>query len=143
MPRISHRGVRSVFIIAYCALFASARCTSQAPPHPDPYMMSESTRDHGARWLRTHPDQSSEGSGRDCPIQRENGLKVPWEVVPPEDRYKANRLFTLQAPTPQAREEDPMRYYIGVDWADEEDAVWVVDDAGDQVLSRRVAHTVA
>jgi len=36
-----------------------------------------------------------------------------------------------------------VRNYIGVDWADEEDAVWVVNDAGDKVLSRRVAHTVA
>jgi transposase len=36
-----------------------------------------------------------------------------------------------------------MRYYIGVDWADEEDAVWVVNDAGDKVLNRTVVHTVA
>jgi transposase len=36
-----------------------------------------------------------------------------------------------------------VRNYIGVDWADEEDAVWVVNDAGDKVLSRGVAHTVA
>jgi hypothetical protein len=36
-----------------------------------------------------------------------------------------------------------VRNYIGVDWADEEDAVWVVNDAGNKVLSRRVAHTVA
>jgi transposase len=36
-----------------------------------------------------------------------------------------------------------MRYYIGVDWADEEDAVWVVDDAGDKMLSRQIVHTVA
>jgi len=25
-----------------------------------------------------------------------------------------------------------MRYYIGVDWADEEDAVWVANDAADK-----------
>ncbi len=36
-----------------------------------------------------------------------------------------------------------MRYYIGVDWADEQDAVWVGNDAGDKMLSRRFAHTVA
>ena len=35
-----------------------------------------------------------------------------------------------------------MRYYIGVDWADEEDAVWAVNDAGDTVLKRQVAHKV-
>jgi transposase len=36
-----------------------------------------------------------------------------------------------------------VRYYIGVDWADEADAVWVVNDAGDTVLNRSIAHTVA
>jgi len=36
-----------------------------------------------------------------------------------------------------------VRDYIGVDWADEEDAVWVANDAGDKILSRRFAHTVA
>src|SRR5712671_1515441 len=35
-----------------------------------------------------------------------------------------------------------MRYYIGVDWADETDAVWVVDEAGDTVVQRTIAHTV-
>jgi len=34
-----------------------------------------------------------------------------------------------------------MRYYIGVDWADTEHAVWVEDDTGAQVLSRRLAQT--
>ena len=35
-----------------------------------------------------------------------------------------------------------MRDYIGVDWADAEHAVWVEDEAGIKVLSRRVAQTV-
>ena len=34
-----------------------------------------------------------------------------------------------------------MRYYIGVDWADEEHAVWVADEAGTQVLAQKVKHT--
>ncbi len=36
-----------------------------------------------------------------------------------------------------------MRYYLGIDWADAEDMVWVANEAGEQVLSRRIAHTVA
>ena len=36
-----------------------------------------------------------------------------------------------------------MRYYLGVDWADASDAVWVDDADGSKVLSRAVAHTVA
>jgi hypothetical protein len=35
-----------------------------------------------------------------------------------------------------------MRDYIGVDWADAEHAVWVEDETGGKVLSRRVAQTV-
>jgi transposase len=35
-----------------------------------------------------------------------------------------------------------MRYYLGVDWADAEDTVWVLDEAGHTVLTRTVAHTV-
>jgi transposase len=34
-----------------------------------------------------------------------------------------------------------MRYYIGVDWADAEHAVWVEDETGAKVLSRSVGHT--
>ena len=33
------------------------------------------------------------------------------------------------------------RYYIGVDWADTEHAVWVEDEAGAAVATRTVAHT--
>src|SRR5712692_9413704 len=35
-----------------------------------------------------------------------------------------------------------MRYYIGVDWADSADAVWVEDEQATKILSRSVAHTV-
>ena len=34
-----------------------------------------------------------------------------------------------------------MRYYLGVDWADQEHAVWVVDEAGQKVTARTVPHT--
>lgn len=34
-----------------------------------------------------------------------------------------------------------MRYYIGVDWADREHAVWVEDERGEKILSRTVAET--
>lgn len=34
-----------------------------------------------------------------------------------------------------------MRYYIGVDWADTEHAVWVEDEEGAKVLSRSLAQT--
>ncbi len=34
-----------------------------------------------------------------------------------------------------------MRNYIGVDWGDAEDAVWIEDDAGAKVMSRALPHT--
>jgi len=34
-----------------------------------------------------------------------------------------------------------MRYYLGVDWADQEHAVWSLDDAGQKVAARMVPHT--
>lgn len=35
-----------------------------------------------------------------------------------------------------------MRFYIGVDWADGADAIWVEDEQATKILSRSVAHTV-
>ena len=35
------------------------------------------------------------------------------------------------------------RWYLGVDWADREHAVWVEDEQGTKVVSRTVAHTGA
>ena len=34
-----------------------------------------------------------------------------------------------------------MRYYLGVDWADQTHAVWVVDESGTKVAARTVPHT--
>jgi Transposase/Transposase IS116/IS110/IS902 family len=34
-----------------------------------------------------------------------------------------------------------MRYYVGVDWADAAHAIWVVDEAGQRVTTRTVAHS--
>ena len=36
-----------------------------------------------------------------------------------------------------------MRYYVGVDWADQTHAVWVVDESGTQITARTVPHTAA
>ena len=34
-----------------------------------------------------------------------------------------------------------MRYYLGVDWADQTHAVWVVDESGTKITARAVSHT--
>ena len=37
--------------------------------------------------------------------------------------------------------EGPVRYYLGVDWADQTHAVWVVDERGTKITARTVPHT--
>jgi hypothetical protein len=34
-----------------------------------------------------------------------------------------------------------VRYYLGVDWADQTHAVWVVDESGMKITARAVSHT--
>jgi transposase len=34
-----------------------------------------------------------------------------------------------------------MRYYLGVDWADQEHAIWTLDEGGRKISARTVAHT--
>ena len=34
-----------------------------------------------------------------------------------------------------------MRYYLGVDWADQTHAVWVVNESGTKTAARTVPHT--
>jgi hypothetical protein len=36
-----------------------------------------------------------------------------------------------------------VRYYVGVDWADQTHAVWVVDERGTKITARTVPHTAA
>ena len=36
-----------------------------------------------------------------------------------------------------------MRYYVGVDWADQTHAIWVVDESGTKITGRTVPHTAA
>src|SRR6266702_1928209 len=84
------------------------------------------------------------GLRRDCPGQQENGAKGSRESGPPEGRYKAN----LAVPAPRLGVHGPegggrVRYYVGVDWADQTHAVWVVDESGTKITGRTVPHTAA
>ena len=59
---------------------------------------------------------------------QENGARGSRESGPPEDRYKGSRPFLFWRAAPGT--ERPMRYYVGVDWADTSHAVWTVDATG-------------
>src|SRR6266481_8098489 len=82
------------------------------------------------------------GLRRDCPGRQENGATGSRESGPLEGRYKAN----LAVPAPQLGVHGPegggrVRYYVGVDWADQTHAVWVVDESGTKITGRTVPHT--
>ena len=55
-------------------------------------------------------------------------------------------MANLAVPAPRPRVHGPeggerVRYYLGVDWADQAHAVWVVDEHGTKVAMRTVPHT--
>src|SRR6266849_4420673 len=91
---------------------------------------------------RTLLGRAPGGSRRDCPGRQENGAEGSRESGPSEGRYKAN----LAVPAPRSRGHGPegggrVRYYLGVDWADQTHAVWVVDERGTKITERAVPHT--
>src|SRR6266496_223944 len=102
---------------------------------------------HGGQELadqRTLLGRAPGGSRRDCPGRQENGATGSRESRPPEGWYKAN----LAVPAPRLGVHEPegggrVRYYVGVDWADQTHAVWVVDASGTKITARTVPHTAA
>src|SRR6516165_6504991 len=82
------------------------------------------------------------------PVGKRTDTRGSRESGPPEDRYKATPPFRLlghasarsEEGTCQ-RKESPMHYYLGVDWADQTHAVWVVDERGTKITARTVPHT--
>ncbi len=100
---------------------------------------------HGGQELadqRTLLGRAPGGARRDGPGRQENGATGSRESGPSEGRYKAN----LAVPAPRLGVPDPegggrVRYYVGVDWADQTHAVWVVDERGTKITARTVPHT--
>src|SRR5882672_11514002 len=91
---------------------------------------------------RTFSRRAPGGSAADCPGRQENGARGSRQSGPPEGRYKAN----LAVPAPGPRVHGPegggrVRYHLGVDWADQTHAVWVVDESGMKITAGAVSHT--
>src|SRR5256712_2940178 len=91
---------------------------------------------------RGPPSAAPGGLREECPGRQENGAEGSRESRPPEGRYKGNLPFLLRGRACEAPEGGgPVRYYIGVDWADQTHAVWVVDEHGTKLTARTVPHT--
>ena len=73
------------------------------------------------------------------PIRKRTAREVQEKVVPRRTRIRATGRSSSGAP--RVPGGGAMRYYLGVDWADREHAVWGVDEAGQKVTARTVPHT--
>ena len=80
------------------------------------------------------------GSPQDCPGRQEDGIRGSRESDPPEDRYKANPAVPAPRSLIGPEGGGPVRYYVGVDWADQTHAVWVADERGTKLTARTVPH---
>src|SRR2546422_1838965 len=134
---------------------ATAGSSGRAPYTPPDILLTrgqkrggrrgEEAAAHGGQGLadqRTAECGALGGSREECPSRQENGAGGSRESRPSEGRYKANLPFVLlgresMRPTKGGR----VRYYLGVDWADQTHAVWVVDERGTKVAMRTVPHT--
>src|SRR5215831_15439466 len=91
---------------------------------------------------RTGSRRALGGLSDECPGQQEDGARGSRESCPPEGRYMAN----LAVPAPRPRVQRPqgrerVRYYLGVDWADQTHAVRVVAVDGSKIAAHTVPHT--
>src|SRR5262245_5667009 len=97
---------------------------------------------HGLADQRTRLRRAPGGSRRDCPGWQQNGARGSRESGPLEGPYKANLAVPAQRPGVHGPEGgERVRYYLGVDWADQTHAIWVVDESGMKITARAVSHT--
>src|SRR6516165_10360236 len=82
------------------------------------------------------------------PVGKRTALEDPEKVVPrrtgirPPRRSGSWVTHRLEVRKAHARgRRAPMHYYLGVDWADQTHAVWVVDERGTKITARTVPHT--
>jgi hypothetical protein len=126
------------------ALYERARGQA-ATPSPCPYMLAGRGRGRQPRSRgssgegRTLP--TPRGSGGDRPARRDERRKGSIGGGPARTDIRRSGRSRSEPRTGPERGR-AMRYYVGVDCADREHAVWVEDEHGTGVWSGRVAHTV-
>src|SRR5262249_23921516 len=86
------------------------------------------------------PAEPAEAQQQSVPVSKRTAPKVQEKVAP----RRAGIRRTCRSRTAAARPRPGggrVRYYVGVDWADQAHAVWVVDEMGTKVAGRTVPHT--
>src|SRR3989442_4072688 len=82
-----------------------------------------------------------EAHPQSVPVGKRTALKVQEKVAPRRAGIRATCRSRSAAAGAVPEGGGPVRYYLGVDWADQTHAVWVVDEPGTRFTSRTMPHT--
>src|SRR3989449_621517 len=131
----------------------------------DPYTASVASRRSGERRLACRGEKQEEETRRpsmaakglltrgpkrseppeahpqSVPVGKRTALKVQEKVAPRRAGIRATCRSRSAAASAVPKGGGPVRYHLGVDWADQTHAVWVVDERGTKITARTVPHT--
>ncbi len=82
-----------------------------------------------------------EAHPQSVPVGKRTALKVQEKVAPRRAGIRATCRSRSAAASAVPEGGGPVRYHLGVDWADQTHAVWVVDERGTKITARTVPHT--
>src|SRR5262249_41709539 len=88
-----------------------------------------------------NPLEPPEAQPQTVPVGKRTALKVQEKVAPRRAGIRATCRSGSAAARAKSEGGEPVRYYLGVDWADQTHAVWVVDERGTKLTARTVPHT--
>src|SRR3989442_2733664 len=82
-----------------------------------------------------------EAQPQTVPVGKRTALKVQEKVAPRRAGIRPTCRSCSAAARARSEGGELVRYYLGVDWADQTHAVWVVDERGTKLTARAVPHT--
>ena len=88
-----------------------------------------------------NPLEPPEAQPQTVPVGKRTALKVQEKVAPRRAGIRATCRSCSAAARAKSEGGELVRYYLGVDWADQTHAVWVVDERGTKLTARAVPHT--
>src|SRR5437879_6711743 len=88
-----------------------------------------------------NPLEPPEAQPQTVPVGKRTALKVQEKVAPRRAGIRATCRSCSTAARATRQGGGRVRFYLGVDWADQTHAVWVVDERGTKVAKRTVPHT--
>src|SRR5437879_12364703 len=82
-----------------------------------------------------------EAHPQSVPVGKRTALKVQEKVAPRRAGIRATCRSRSAAASAVPEGGGPVRYHLGVDWADQTHAAWVVDERGTKNTARTVPQT--